>query len=206
MNRAIYVLIIYDMQTTAAVVSVGLSIILFEVFPEKSVWSIPVGQADEHIIAVPASGGLTLLLGQKEAYKTLTKEQERFWKRVLIVDDDADITKTFKAVIEDSNNSADVYKRIEVYTSNHPVIALSEFKSNFYDLLLVDINMPDMNGFELVEKIFAIDINVRVCFMSSGEINREALREIYPTRQEGCFIRKPVSIDYLLKRIRSELD
>ncbi|MGA9155037.1 MAG: hypothetical protein WBZ36_31015 [Candidatus Nitrosopolaris sp.] len=41
-----------------------------------------------------------------------------------------------------------------------------------------------MNRFELVEKIFTIDINVRVCFMSAGEINREALREIYPTRQE----------------------
>jgi hypothetical protein len=42
--------------------------------------------------------------------------------------------------------------------------------------------------------------------MSSGEINREALREIYPTRQEGSFIRKPVTIDYLLKRITAELD
>jgi hypothetical protein len=61
-------------------------------------------------------------------------------------------------------------------------------------------------GFELCEKILAIDINVRVYFMSSGEINLEALREIYPTRQEGCFIRKPVTIDYLLERIRSELD
>jgi hypothetical protein len=56
------------------------------------------------------------------------------------------------------------------------------------------------------EKILAIDINVRVYFMSSGEINLEALREIYTTRQEGCFIRKPVTIDYLLERIRSELD
>ena len=55
---------------------------------------------------------------------------------------------------------------------------LSEFKANFYDLLLVDINMPHMNGFELSEKIYAIDINVRVCFMSNGEINREALRDI----------------------------
>ena len=63
-----------------------------------------------------------------------------------------------------------------------------------------------MNGFELCEKISVIDINVRVCFMSSGEIKWEALREMYPTRQEGCFIRKPVTIDYLLKRIRSELD
>ena len=95
---------------------------------------------------------------------------------------------------------------IEVYTANDPVVALSEFKPNFYDLLLVDINMPHMIGFELCGKIFAIDINVRVCLMSSGEINWEAQREMYPTRQEGCFIRKPVTIDHLLKRIRSELD
>jgi DNA-binding response OmpR family regulator len=134
------------------------------------------------------------------------KDEQRLWKRILIVDDDTDLTMTFRAVIEDSNNDVDVNKRIEVYTSNDPVASLSEFKPNFYDLLLVDINMPRMNGFELCEKILAIDINVRVCFMSNGEINREALREIYPTRQEGCFIRKPVGIDYLLERIRSELD
>jgi two-component SAPR family response regulator len=83
------------------------------------------------------------------------------------------------------------------------VMALSEFKPNFYDL---DIEMPHMNGFELSEKILAIDINVKVCFMSSGEINREALREIYPSLSVGCFIRKPVTIDYLVKRIMSELD
>jgi CheY-like chemotaxis protein len=195
------------MQITGVVVLVGLSIILFEVFPEESVWSIPVRQADEHMIAVAASGGLTLLLGQKqEAYKTLTKEQQRFWKRILIVDDDADLTLTFKEVIEDSNNNIDVNKRIEVYTSNDPIVALSDFKPNFYDLLLVDINMPHLNGFELCEKILVIDINVRICFMSAVEINREGLREIYPSLGLGCFIRKPVTIDYLLERIRSELD
>jgi two-component SAPR family response regulator len=83
---------------------------------------------------------------------------------------------------------------------------LSEFKPNFYDLLLVDINMPYMNGFELSEKILAIDINVKICFMSSGEINRKALREIYPSLTVGCFIRRPVTMDYLVKRIMSELD
>jgi CheY-like chemotaxis protein len=208
MNHTVHILIRYDMQITGVVsLLVGFSVILFEVFPEESVWSIPVTQADEHVIAVPGSGGFNLLLTQRqEAYKTLTKEQQRFWKRILIVDDNTDITKSFKEAIEDSNNNIEVNKRIEVYTSNNPVVTLSEFKPNFYDLLLVDINMPHMNGFELCEKILAIDINVRVCFMSSGEINRKALREIYPAISVGCFIRKPVTTDYLLKRIRLELD
>jgi DNA-binding response OmpR family regulator len=159
-----------------------------------------------NIVAVPGSGGFSLLLMQKqEAYKTLTRELQRFWKRILIVDDDEDITITLKGAIEYNNNRT-LTKKIEVHTSNNPVAALSEFKPNFYDLLLVDINMPHMNGFELCEKIFAIDINVRVCFMSSGEINRKALREIYPSLTVGCFMRKPMTIDYLLERIRSELD
>ena len=132
------------------------------------------------------------------------KGEQRFWKRILIVDDDEDITITLKIGIEDSNTNTN--KKIEVYTCNNPLIALSEFKPNFYDLLLVDIKMPGMNGFQLSEKILTIDVNVKVCFMSSAEINREALREIYPSLSLGCFIRKPVTIDYLLERIRSELD
>ena len=131
-------------------------------------------------------------------------EEQWFWKRILIVDDEVDITTTFKAGIEDSNN--DSRRRIEVHTANNPAVALSEFKPDFYDLLLVDINMPNMNGFELCEKILAIDINVAVCFMSTVDINREALREIYPTLSLGCFMRKPVTMDYLLKWVRSQLD
>jgi CheY-like chemotaxis protein len=158
------------------------------------------------MVAVPGSGGFPLLLMQKqEGYKTLTKEQQRFWKRILIVDDDADLTITFKTAIEDNNNTT-LTKKIEVHTSNNPVIALSEFQPNFYDLLLVDINMPHLNGFELCEKILAIDINVRICFMSSVEINREALREIYPSLSVGRFMRKPMTIEYLIKGIISELD
>jgi DNA-binding response OmpR family regulator len=136
---------------------------------------------------------------------TQTKKQP-FWKRILIIDDDPDVTTTFKVGIENSNNYADDSKTIEVYTYNDPLTALSEFESNFYDLLLIDINLPNMNGFQLCEKILHFDINVRVCFMSNGEINREALREIYPAISLGCFMRKPVTIDYLVKRIKSELD
>ena len=141
------------------------------------------------------------------SYRTVViKDEERFWKRILIIDDDEDIALTFKIGIEDSNNYANGNKRIEVYTSNDPILALNEFKPNFYDFLLVDIKMPHMNGFELCEKILVIDINVRICFMSAVEINLEGLREIYPSLGLGCFIRKPVTIDYLVKRIMSELD
>jgi len=139
-------------------------------------------------------------------HPVVIKDKQRFWRRILIVDDYADVTVTFKAGIEESNNYKDANNRIEVYTSNNPVVALPEFTPNYYDLLLVDINMLHMNGFELCEKILVIDINVKVCFMSSVGINREALREIYPAISLGCFIRKPVTIDYLIKRIMSELD
>jgi len=137
-------------------------------------------------------------------HSVVIKQDQRFWKRILIVDDNEDVTTAFKTGLE--YNNINTKRKIKVYTCNNPMIALSEFKPNFYDLLLVDIEMPDVNGFELSEKILAIDINVKVCYMSSAEINRETLREIYPSIGLGCFMRKPVTIDYLIKRIMSELD
>ena len=65
--------------------------------------------------------------------------------------------------------------------------------------------MPDINGFELCTAILKIDVNVKICFMSAGEVNHEAVREIYPTISIGCFIKKPITIDYLLKTINAEL-
>jgi CheY-like chemotaxis protein len=192
-------------QITGVVVLVVLSIILFELFPEKSAWSIPVRQADEHMVAVPTSGGSSLLLMRREAHTTRTKEQQQVWKRILIIDDDADITLTFKTRIEDYNNTM-LTKKIDVHTSNNPIVALSKFKPNFYDLLLIDINMPYMDGFHLSERILDIDINVKICYMSAGEINRDALREIHSSISLGCFIKKPVEIDYLIGRVIAELD
>jgi two-component SAPR family response regulator len=118
----------------------------------------------------------------------------------LVVDNDLDITTTFKVGIENANKS------IAVHTHNDPRVALLDFEPNFYDLLLIDINMPYIDGFQLSERILEIDINVKICFMSSGEINRDALREIHPSISLGCFIKKPVAIDYLIDRIMHELD
>ena len=142
---------------------------------------------------------------RREARKTRTKEQQQFWKRILIIDDDADITLTFKTGIEGYNNTM-LTKKIDAHTSNNPVIALSKFEPNFYDLLLVDINMPYMDGFQLSERILDIDINVKICYMSAGEINRDALREIHPSISFGCFTKKPAEIDYLIGRVVAELD
>jgi DNA-binding response OmpR family regulator len=70
--------------------------------------------------------------------------------------------------------------------------------------MLIDINIPDMNGFELCRDI-KIDVNIKICFMSAIEVNHEAVRELYLTISLGCFIKKPVAIDYLIKRINAEL-
>ena len=115
------------------------------------------------------------------------------------MDDDPDITLAFKVGLE-------VDKSFEVYAYTDPLEALSIFKPHFYDLLLVDINMPLINGFQLCEKILKLDINVRVCFMSAGEINQEAIREVHSTKSISCFIKKPIVIDHLVERLKAELD
>jgi CheY-like chemotaxis protein len=77
----------------------------------------------------------------------------------------------------------------EVYTCNNPLEAVSEFKPNFYDLMLIDVYMPHMNGYELCQKILELDANPRVCFMSAEEVNIQALREVYPRLSFGCFMK-----------------
>ena len=142
--------------------------------------------------------------------ETETKEQQEsqpqspFVKRILVVDDDPDLTLTFKAGL-DGRYYGDK-KRFEVYTYNDPLLVLKEFKPHFYDLLLTDIDMPNMNGFQLCEKILELDVNIRVCFMSALEVNIQALRELYPKVSFGCYIEMPVTIEYLIKRLSAELD
>jgi response regulator of citrate/malate metabolism len=83
---------------------------------------------------------------------------------------------------------------------------LKEFKPDFYDLLLIDIYMPTINGFPLCQQILELYANLRVCFTSSAEVNVEALRQVYPKVSFGCFIKKPVTIECLAKRLLAELD
>jgi CheY-like chemotaxis protein len=126
-------------------------------------------------------------------------------KRILVVDDNPDITFTFKQAF-DGANLVSGNKTFHVDTYNDPLVALSEFKPDFYDLMLIDINMPTMNGFDFCVKVLQMDANPRVCFMSSGLINREALREQYPSLSIGCFMQKPITMGNLISRVNAELD
>jgi CheY-like chemotaxis protein len=139
--------------------------------------------------------------------ETKVSTKPPFIKKILLVDDDSDITLTFKAGVDGYYyGDGDKKKRFEVYSYNGPLLVVKEFKPQFYDLLLTDIYMPNMNGFQLCERILQLDVSMRVCFMSALEINIQALTEVYPNVNLGCYIEKPVTIKYLIKKLSAELD
>jgi two-component system, OmpR family, response regulator ChvI len=124
-------------------------------------------------------------------------------KRILIVDDDVDITSSFSLALEDSG-------LFEVDTYNDPLVALSDYRPDSYDLLLLDIRMPKMNGFELYQKIKEMDNKVKVCFISAYDVDYTALREQFPSLEIDYFaskdiIRKPIEVSKLIERMRKEL-
>jgi CheY-like chemotaxis protein len=120
-------------------------------------------------------------------------------KRILIVDDDADIAKFFKLALERAGFITEV--------SNNPVSTLNNYKKGTYDLLLLDINMPQMTGFELYKKISKIESEVKVCFITAYEEYYSEFRSEFPNLNElECYIKKPVGMDYLINAVKSRLD
>jgi two-component system, OmpR family, response regulator ChvI len=120
-------------------------------------------------------------------------------KRILIVDDDSDILTTYKKGLEQSG-------LFEVDTFDDPEEALSNFKSGLYDCLIIDIRLPKMDGFELYDRMKAIDDKVKICFITAYEVNYRALRQVFPEPILECFIQKPIEIGKLVERIKSELE
>ena len=143
-------------------------------------------------------GPLSSLTEPTSSQKEKITNDKAFSKTVLIIDDDPDVTMVFSLGLQDEG--------FDVYTYNDPLEALSQFRPNIYDLLLIDINMPKMNGIELSIQILELDANVKICFVTAGEANIEVLRELYPTRSIGCYIKKPVTIENLVRRVKAELE
>jgi two-component system, OmpR family, response regulator ChvI len=119
-------------------------------------------------------------------------------RRILVVDDDADVISTFKMILEMNGFEVDAY--------TSPTLALSNFKPNSYGLLLLDIRMPIMNGFELYRKIKSIDSRVEACFITAFEDYREEFKESFPMLDEAkYFIRKPKAIEDLVNHVATLL-
>jgi DNA-binding response OmpR family regulator len=112
--------------------------------------------------------------------------------RILLVDDEEDITFSFNIRLEDSGFKVDTF--------NNPLSAVADFKSGSYELVLLDIKMPEMNGLDLCKEIRRIDNKVRICFLTAFDSRYEEFKHY-----SDCFIRKPVSIDDLVKKVKRVL-
>jgi len=114
-------------------------------------------------------------------------------KKILVVDDEPDVNLTLKVTLEDNGFMADTF--------DDPLLALENFRvGQSYDLLILDVKMPKMNGFELYREIRKINDKVRVCFLTAGEMYYD---DIYSDIFDGKnqFIRKPIENEELIQRV-----
>ena len=120
-------------------------------------------------------------------------------KKILVIDDESDVTFTIKNILEDNGFAVDTF--------NDPILALNYYKVNFYDLIILDIKMPKMDGFELYIKIREKDPKVKICFLTAIATFNEEFRKtrlaLGKTINEDYFIQKPIKMEDLLKKLTS---
>jgi DNA-binding response OmpR family regulator len=113
-----------------------------------------------------------------------------------LVDDELDITLALKIALEESG-------LFQVEAFYDPVLALSRFDDGAYDLALLDIKMPEMDGFELYRKLREIDNKIKICFLTAAELGhyRETGSDIMDELGKHYFIAKPVDTMELIDRL-----
>ena len=115
-------------------------------------------------------------------------------KKILLVDDEPDICLVYQMVLEDAG--------YECITYTDPVKALQDFRPNYYDLILLDIKMPVLNGFELCKKIRELDRTVHIIFITASEAYYEKFRgQHFPELGKINYIQKPVGNDELVRLV-----
>lgn len=121
-------------------------------------------------------------------------------KRILIVDDEKDIGRTLQLILEKYGFDVDCF--------TDPALALEKFKPNLYHLIILDIRMEEINGFELYEKLIAKDSEIKILFitaLNSVEPYNTTSSKVYPLRGVRHFMKKPVSSEELLAQVYSML-
>ena len=116
----------------------------------------------------------------------------------MLVDDESDISEVIKKGLERA--------RFVVAAFCNPLDALSSFREGQYDMLILDVKMPQMDGFTLYERMREIDRSVKVCFLTAFDIEyQEEFRRKFPHLDVKCFMKKPISIMTVIKMVRAEL-
>jgi len=114
-------------------------------------------------------------------------------KRILIVDDESDVCFALDKVLREDGFVVDSYE--------HPLAALDKFKPHLYNLVILDIRMPELNGFALYREIKKLDKKVKVCFLTAGEMYYGVYSDIFSSVPPNCFIRKPIENEELKRRV-----
>ncbi len=115
-------------------------------------------------------------------------------KRVLIIDDDKDVGNLFKIYLEKSGEY-----QIDAYTD--PVDALYYFKKGLYDLVLLDLKMPQIDGISMYQQLKKVDSNTSICLITADIANLEQLKTKIPNI-EKYVIYKPT----LLRNLKDKID
>ncbi|CAN5848984.1 hypothetical protein BH23THE1_BH23THE1_29800 [soil metagenome] len=121
--------------------------------------------------------------------------------RIMVVDDEKDILRVIKRDLEITNEF-----QVEVFSSGHD--ALSSFKNHelgYYDVIITDIRMPRMNGFELYRHIKEMRPDTKIAFITAFEINRDEFTKVLPSIDVKDFIIKPIDMNDLIFKIKSML-
>ena len=122
--------------------------------------------------------------------------------RIMIVDDESDILSVIKRGLESKNDF-----KVETFSEGDD--AINNFQNNppkYYDLVITDIRMPKVNGFELYRRIKENDPTMKIAFITAFEINKEEFSKVIPSVNVTHFISKPVSISKLREKIKSILE
>jgi two-component system, OmpR family, response regulator ChvI len=139
---------------------------------------------------------ICICLQPNHEHTTKVEQKSSSTNRILLVDDEPDVIFTFKKGLEANGFVVDAFE--------DPVLALSNFKPGIYGLLLLDVKMPQINGFELYEKIKKIDSEVKACFITAHEVYYESLRELFPSMDLDCYV-KPIQIEDLVRHVNRHM-
>ena len=131
---------------------------------------------------------------QSVYYNALASQHKR---RVLLVDDENDILLVFKKALEARGYLVDIF--------SEPRNALINFKTDYYDAIILDVRMPHINGFDLARALWQKQPTAKICLMTAFEIYEDEAKKVFKDLKTHCFLKKPLTPRALMEHIERHL-